>query len=473
MAHLFLSAVHKSSGKTTLAIGLCAEWYRLGQQVQPFKKGPDYIDPLWLSLAAGRHCWNLDFYTLTTDEILQRFGFGMVGADIGLIEGNKGLHDGMALDGSNSNAALAVLLGAPVVLVLDCQGMTRGVAPLVLGTRAFNPAVRVAGVILNKVAGVRHEGKLREALAYYTDVPVVGAVHRRSVLSIEERHLGLVPGNEQLNASHRIDSIRLAVVEAVDMSALTAIAASAPPVSRWPVNVTPGVADQAAPPRIRIGIAQDSAFGFYYPDDLLAMERHGVEIVPFSPLTDTRLPAVDGLFLGGGFPETHMERLAGNTAMLHAVKDFIERDGPVYAECGGLMYLARSLSWRGKTCPMVGLLPGDVVMWDSPRGRGYVLLRETPKHPWPPVHQGVHQGASNDPLVVAHEFHYSSLENRDPGLTYAYQVLRGSGVDGVHDGIVYRRLLANYAHLRDARAVPWVSRFVQFVRLPHEPVKEV
>ncbi|MEI6414478.1 MAG: cobyrinate a,c-diamide synthase [Pseudomonadota bacterium] len=458
MAHLFLSAVHKSSGKTTLAIGLCAEWSRLGRRVRPFKKGPDYIDPLWLSLAARQDCLNLDFHTLAIAEILERFEWGMAGTDIGLIEGNKGLHDGMALDGSDSNAALAVKLGAPVVLVLDCQGMTRGVAPLVRGNQSFDPAVRVAGVILNRVAGIRHEGKLREALAHYTEVPVLGALHRSAALIIEERHLGLVPGNEQADAERRIDSIRQVVADAVDLPALWAIAAAAPPVTS--VDTTP-IPTLTTGSRLRIGVAQDSAFGFYYPDDLLAMEQCGVELVPFSPLTDSRLPALDALFLGGGFPETHMERLEANAAMRHAVKDFIEGDGPVYAECGGLMYLARSLTWRGKTCQMAGLLPGDVVMWDSPRGRGYVRLQETSKHPWPRVSP---ESSAEPRVIPAHEFHYSSLENRDPGLTYAYQVLRGNGIDGVHDGIVYRRLLANYAHLRDARAVPWVSRFVQFVR---------
>ena len=196
MAHVYISAAHKSSGKTTLSIGLCAAFAAQGQRVQPFKKGPDYIDPLWLAQAAQRPCFNLDFNTMGPDEIGSLFARNMQSADIGLIEGNKGLYDGLALDGSNSNAALAKMLDAPIVLVLDSQGMTRGVAPLILGYQAFDPELKILGVILNKVGGRRHESKLRAVIEHYTDVRVIGAVHRDDELRIDERHLGLVPSNE-------------------------------------------------------------------------------------------------------------------------------------------------------------------------------------------------------------------------------------------------------------------------------------
>lgn len=452
MAHLYISAAHKSSGKTTLSIGLCAALRGQGLKVQPFKKGPDYIDPLWLGQAAGRPCFNLDYYTMDRSEISDMFAARMQDADFGLVEGNKGLYDGLALDGSNSNAALAAQLDSPIVLVLDSQGMTRGVAPLILGYQAFDPAIRIVAVILNKVGGSRHEAKLRAVVEHYTDVKVIGAVQRSDELQINERHLGLVPSNEFGGSQARIERMAQLVREQVDLDALRAMAGTAP--------ATPAVAPPAtfAPaPSVRIAYASDSAFGFYYAGDLEALRAAGAELVAFSPLRDQRLPACDGLFLGGGFPETHMDQLESNAAMRRAVAAFIEADRPVYAECGGLMYLCDSLTWAGKTRRMAGVIPTGVVMHDKPQGRGYVRLRETGDHPWPLSRDG-------SDTVSAHEFHYSALERVPDGLRFAYRVERGHGLDGLHDGIRYRNLLASYAHLRDTRSHPWAARFVGFVR---------
>jgi cobyrinic acid a,c-diamide synthase len=451
MTHLFISAAHKSSGKTTVSVGLCAALRARGQGVQPFKKGPDYIDPLWLSQAAGRPCYNLDFYTMARGEIEQTFRERMSGADVGLVEGNKGLYDGLDLDGSNSNAALAALLGAPVVLVLDTRGMTRGVAPLILGYQAFDPQIHIAGVILNHVGGSRHEGKLRQVIEHYTDVRVVGAVPQARELEIVERHLGLMPSNESREAAAQIERLGARIGSAVDLDAVLAIAAQAAPVGRAP----PSPAVPA--PSVRIGIAQDEAFGFYYPGDLEALRRAGAELVPFDTLRDARLPDVDGLFIGGGFPEARMAELEANAPLREAVASFIAVGGPAYAECGGLMYLARSIAWQGKVCRMVGVIPADVVMCERPQGRGYVRLRETGEGPWPSLEDGPAE-------IAAHEFHYSRLENVAPGQRYAYHVLRGHGIDGSRDGLVHKNLLASYTHLRDAGGNHWTRRFVAHVQ---------
>ncbi len=217
MSHIMLSAAHKSSGKTTISIGVCAALAKRQHHVQPFKKGPDYIDPLWLSRAAGHDCINLDFYTMRREEIICRFHEHMEKAGIGVIEGNKGLYDGLDLDGTNSNAAMAKLLGANVILVLDARGMTRGIAPLVLGYQAFDREINITGVILNQVGGSRHEGKLVSILEHYTDVNIIGAVHRNPDLNIDERHLGLVPSNETVAVQLKIDSIRRAIEDQVDL----------------------------------------------------------------------------------------------------------------------------------------------------------------------------------------------------------------------------------------------------------------
>jgi cobyrinic acid a,c-diamide synthase len=471
MNRLLISAAHKSSGKTTLSIGLCAAFARHGLAVQPFKKGPDYIDPMWLSLASGRPCHNLDFFLMQSEEILATFAHRTAGADLAIIEGNKGLYDGLDLHGSNSNAALAKLLHAPVILVIDARGMTRGVAPLILGYQAFDRDVRIAGVILNQLGGARHEKKLRAVIEHYTDVPVLGAVQHDDGLAILERHLGLVPSNEDRAARAKIDAIATRIADQVDLDRLLSVAAAlSPPVDGTderpdtaqrpsPGAVARRMPAGAAEKPIRIGIARDAAFAFYYPADLEALERHGAQLVPFDTLRDPHLPVVDALLIGGGFPETHMQALEANHSLRAEIRQSVEAGMPVYAECGGLMYLTRSLTWQGRRHEMVGAVPADTVMHDRPQGRGYVKLRETDKCPWPPLGD---RPADNE--IRAHEFHYSALENAASGLEYAYEVVRGTGIDGQHDGIVHHNTLACYSHMRDVGGNHWTARFVEFIR---------
>ena len=453
MSQIFISAAHKSSGKTTVTLGLCAALCARGLKVQPFKKGPDYIDPMWLGRAAGHTCHNLDFYTQSRDEIRDMVGYYARGADITLIEGNKGLYDGLDLDGSNSNAALAKLLSAPVVLVLDARGMTRGIAPLILGYQAFDADINIAGVILNQLGGSRHEAKLRSVIEHYTDVPVVGAVARNTDMEILERHLGLIPSNEQKDAAQQIVRIGHSIEAQVDLDMLLSIAAesSVPPAPAEPPSA---IAPLDQP--LRIAVARDEAFGFYYPDDLQAMTDAGAELIAVDTLRDTTLPAVDGLFIGGGFPESCMQKLQANASLRGTIRQAIEDGLPVYAECGGLMYLSRSLSWKGSRCEMVGSIPADTVMHERPQGRGYVRLTPTASHPW-----GIGTGEAVE--LCAHEFHYSALDGLKTGNGFAFQVVRGSGIDGVHDGFVYKNLLACYTHQRTTRGNRWTEDFLRFV----------
>lgn len=451
MHRLLVSAAHKSSGKTSVSIGLTAELYRRGLSVQAFKKGPDYIDPMWLAAASARACYNLDFNVSSPEQLRLEFARHGARADVCLIEGNNGLYDGLDLRGSNSNAALARLLGLPVVLVLDARGMTRGIAPLILGYQAFDASIRIAGVILSRVGGARHEAKLRAVIEHYTDVPVLGAMHEAAELAIVERHLGLMPANEDGAAKARIAALAAAVARQVDLARLLELS-----VSPAPAAAAAALAPRPAQ-RVRIGIARDRAFGFYYADDLEALERAGAELTFFDTLRDARLPAVDALIIGGGFPEVFMAELEANAALRAEILAAIEAGLPAYAECGGLMYLARSLSWHGKTRRMVGAIPGDVVMHERSQGRGYVRLAPTAAHPWA-------GGGDLRAEIAAHEFHYSSIEALDPGTRFAYRVVRGHGADGTSDGIVVHNLLASYAHLRSAGACDWAARFVGFVQ---------
>ncbi len=565
MARLFLSAAHKSSGKTTVTAGVAAALRARGLVVQPFKKGPDYIDPMWLTAAAGRSCRNLDFHTMGRAEIRAEFVRHGAGADLALVEGNKGLHDGVAVDGADSNAALAKLLDAPVVLVVDTRGITRGIAPLLHGYRDFDRGVRIAGVILNRVAGARHEGKLVHAVHAYTDLPVLGAVGRSADLALDAEHIGLVPPAEVAAAGDRVERIARRIEACVDLDRVRELASrtgpladvppaaprpcvgdgpapAAPRAARPPAAPRPYASDGPAPARpladvppaalrpyagdgpaparplayvppaalrpyagdgpaparpladvppaalrpyagdgpapagpladvppipprplaarppfdVRIAVARDAAFCFYYPGDLEALEAAGARVVPFDTLRDPAPPEADGIFIGGGFPERAMDDLEANASMRAALGARIAAGLPVYAECGGLMYLARRIRWNERNCEMVGAIPADVVMHPQPRGRGYVVLEPTGDAPWAPEAGGA---------VHAHEFHHSTLENMaGADWRYAYRVRRGRGVDGEHDGIVIGSLLASYSHLREVEGCRWTERFVSYVR---------
>jgi cobyrinic acid a,c-diamide synthase len=451
---IFISAAHKSSGKTTISIGLCAALTGIGKKVSPFKKGPDYIDPIWLSHAAGKPCYNLDFYTSDSEEILNDLATHGRHSDISIIEGNKGLYDGLDLDGSNSNAALAVLSKTPVILVIDSRGMTRGIAPLILGYQAFDPDILIAGIILNNVGGPRHESKLQNVIEHYTDVPVVGAVHNNQQLHLPERHLGLQPGNEYDEVEKKINKIGEIIASQVDLNKITEIAARAEPIAGHISSTNRPAYNRS----LRIAIARDAAFNFYYQNDLDAFAECGSKLIAFDTLNDKTLPQdIDALLIGGGFPETQMEKLAANAQLRQEIYKRIENGLPVYAECGGLMYLCRSIKWQDRKCDMVGIIPADSVMHKKPQGRGYVRMKKTEAFPW-------HNKTDADDIIKAHEFHYSSLENLADTAEFALQVLRGSGIDGEYDGIVYKNLFACYTHQRNTRKNPWVANFTDFVR---------
>lgn len=454
MSHLYLSATHKSSGKTTLTLGLARALALRGRAVRAFKRGPDYIDPLWLARASGRPAYNLDFNTQSPEAIRALLARGAAGMDISLIEGNKGLFDGMSIDGHDSNAALARLSGAPVVLVVDCAGITRGIAPLLHGYTTFEPDLPFAGVILNKVAGPRHESKLREAVETYTDLPILGAVPRRDELVIVERHLGLIPANEDRTAEDHIAAIAAMVAESVDLDAIEAAAATARPLPTEPPR-------QPAPPALgqrplRIGIARDAAFAFYYQDDLEAFAEDGAELVTVDTLRDHALPeGLDGLVLGGGFPETQAPALEANVALRRDIRQKLAAGLPCYAECGGLMYLCRAIRWHGKSHGMVGLVPADARMFERPKGRGYVRLRPTADTAAPWTVETAPDGA-----IPAHEFHYSALDRMEEALPLAYRVERGEGITGDADGLILGHTVATYTHMRGN----WVRPFLAFVR---------
>ncbi len=474
MPSFYISAAHKSSGKTTLSIGLSAAIRQRGLSLQTFKKGPDYIDPIWLTRASGSPCYNLDFFNSSHAFILQQYDQYTTNKDAILVEGNMGLFDGISLDGSDSNAAMAKLLQLPVILVVDCSGTSRSIAPLLNGYLQFDKNIHYAGVILNKLAGKRHETKLREVVETYTDFKILGAVHRNNKIKVTERHLGLIPSHEMPDQANTIiELLAHQVNQFIDVDNLLADHSSTtrsdhkfPPAGASQKPATPNSlsAQSSVKQGLRIAIAIDQAFGFYYPGDIRRFDELGVELVPFNTLTDSHLPEnLDGLFIGGGFPETRIERLAANSSLLKSVRDIINEGLPTYAECGGLMYLCSGFKQGKKIYPLCDVIPATVTMKKRPQGRGYVILQSKTDHPWY-KDTGLYSKDRRPVDIRAHEFHYSLLQDLPDDLRYAYSVKRGTGIDGLNDGILMGNLVASYTHLRQTDQCFWVDNFVSFVR---------
>jgi cobyrinic acid a,c-diamide synthase len=303
-------------------------------------------------------------------------------------------------------------------------------------------------VILNNLGGSRHESKLRAVIEHYTDVEVIGAVQHDASMQIAERHLGLVPANEQQAALSRIQQVGERVAAQVDLERLLDIADSAAAL-----DLALATRGSSSDSTVRVGIAHDQAFGFYYSEDLDTLRAANVDLIEIDTIRLRELPKLDGLIIGGGFPEVFMDELESNTTLRSSIRSAIESGLPTYAECGGLMYLSRSLSWKGRTRKMVGVVPGDTMMHAHPVGRGYARLQPTGNDRW-----------QEQVEIPAHEFHYSSLENLPVDSIYAYQVKRGHGIDGRHDGYQIHNLLAAYVHRRGSGTQGWITPFLNQVR---------
>ncbi|MBP1762594.1 MAG: hydrogenobyrinic acid a,c-diamide synthase/cobyrinate a,c-diamide synthase [Firmicutes bacterium] len=440
-----IGAPHGRSGKTTITLGLIAALRRSGLAVQPFKKGPDFIDPGWLGLAAGRSCRNLDLYFLNKQRLAEQFVRGCHGADIAVIEGAMGLYDGLDLEGSDSTAAVARAVKAPIILVIDTTRMTRSAAALVKGFQNFEPDTEIAGVILNKVARARHENILRGSIESYTGIPVVGAIPKQKKPFIAERHLGLVTVEEWNQVNELLDELGQQTEKYVDLQAVLKIAATARPL--------PAVASvrKTASPRVRIGVIKDSVFSFYYPDNLEALEDEGAELVYINSLSDKFLPDIQGLYIGGGFPEVFAQKLEENISLRASIRSEIENGLPVYAECGGLMYLCRNLIYNGQNYEMCGVLPCDTRMSSVPRGHGYTKMM---------THDSNYLFAQGSE-IRGHEFHHSQICNVDENeINFIFKVERGYGLDGQRDGIAVNNVIASYNHLYAPSHPEWAANFM-------------
>ena len=470
---IIISALRGGSGKTISSVGITAALVQRGKIIAPFKKGPDYIDAGWLALAAGRQCYNLDTFLIQEKIILKSFACYIQASDLAVIEGNRGLYDSIDRDGNTSTAELAKLLDLPVILCIDGTKATRTMAAVVLGCQQFDPGVRIRGVILNRVAGKRHENNLRTCIEHYCRIPVLGAIPKLRKQAFPERHMGLVPTPEHAWAKTAISTIAAVISKHLDLDGILAVARSAgdmaskaQPVreqqrievagrnnasSKFPsdVCVEKYVVAGDAP---KIGIIRDSSFQFYYPENLEALEAAGAELIFTSPLTEEAVPIVDALYIGGGFPETHAKQLAGNIAYRNQIRDLAEKGLPIYAECGGLMYLGERLLLEDDTYAMVGFFPLVFDLHKRPQGHGYTIVSVDQKNPFFEV------GTE----IRGHEFHYSkAIEYRGSMDLLVFQVQRGAGLINGRDGICHKKVLATYTHIHSLGTPLWAKSMVE------------
>ncbi len=436
-----------------LSLGIIAAWRRLGKSIAPYKKGPDYIDAGWLALSAGRPCYNLDTFLVDRSEVLRSFLSHTQPHDIAVIEGNRGLYDGIDTEGSTSSAEVAKLLKTPVLISLDCTKTTRTVAAVVSGCQQFDRELGIKGIILNRIAGNRHEQNLRKNIEHYCGVPVVGAVPKLGAENFPERHMGLVPTPEHSWAVASIDAAAEIAQRYLDMELIEqiAVAAALDPVvvdGPWALSET---AASFGNPRPVIGVIRDSAFQFYYPDNIEALRLAGAEVIFISAFDTNTFPAVDGLYIGGGFPETHAEKLGKNVGFMAGLKARIDEGMPVYAECGGLMYLGDALVIDGNTYPMAGVLPIVFGLSERPQGLGYTVVRVESENPYYAV------GTE----IRGHEFRYSKvLEWRGDDRNLVFGMQRGTGFINGRDGIRHKNVLATYTHIHALGLPAWAPSMV-------------
>lgn len=440
---LVIAATHSGAGKTTLVTGLLAALAKRGLTVQSYKVGPDYIDPGYHQLASGKPAHNLDTWLLPEQEMAAIFAQTAAGNDLVLIEGVMGLHDG-GRNGISSTAAIAKLLNAPVVLVVDARSMGESAAAVALGYKLYDPAVQFAGVIVNRIGSDAHRLMITEALERL-NIPVLGTIKRDAALTMPERHLGLTPVTEH-DAGPMLSVLAEQIGSQVDLEQIIKLANQAPPLS---IEEKHG---QAAAPVVRIGVAKDDVFTFYYPQSLDALAAQGAEIVPFSPLNDAVLPSVDGLILGGGFPEMFLDRLAANQSMLQSIYQAGQQGMPIYAECGGLMYLSRGISdFEGQFHAMVGLVPATCAMQSKLETVGYVEATALCDNVL----------CESQAVIRGHEFHFSRmLPEAEADFSWAFQFKKNRTGATYPGGFAAKNMLASYLHLHFAGNPQAAKRFV-------------
>ncbi|MBI5198825.1 MAG: cobyrinate a,c-diamide synthase [Nitrospirae bacterium] len=464
-----IAGLKGGSGKTIITLGIIKAWRDKDLKIVPFKKGPDYIDAGWLAYAADQPCYNLDPFLVGKEKILTSFLEHTIDFDGAIIEGNRGLYDGMDVDGTYSTAELSKIIRSPTILVLDCTKTTRTLAAMVIGCKNFDKEMDIRGVILNQIANSRQESLIRNTFEHYSDLPVLGALPRIREELFLERHMGLTPYQEYGNPKEAIDAIGKLAKEYIDLDGIWKIAKEAPPLNAefHPLPTPPpsrgreGVGGRLRTTysELKIGVIKDSAFQFYYPENFTELVRRGATLIEINALKDREIPEVDALYIGGGFPETHALALSENIHFRTSLRNAIEEGLPVYAECGGLMYLGEALLLEDTTYPMSGIFPIVFCLEKMPQAHGYTIVNVERDNPYFPV------GC----ILRGHEFHYSKVINQDitaqlskrDDIYFAFKMERGQGLIDKMDAICYKNVLATYTHLHASGSGEWANGLIR------------
>ncbi|HMK45605.1 MAG TPA: Ni-sirohydrochlorin a,c-diamide synthase [Methanocella sp.] len=449
---VILAGDRSSAGKTTISVAIMALLKDQGRSVQPFKVGLDYIDPSYHSMITGKQGGNLDGYLMSDRAVLEAFLHSSKGCDISIIEGVRGLYEGLeSLSDTGSTAQIAKILKAPVVLIVDAQSITRSTAAIVKGYRDFDRSVNIQGVILNKIGSDRHAEKARTAIEKYTGVEVLGAVPRSNAMKLTMRHLGLIPAREGASRVEgfdaKLDKIKETIRDNLNLQRIVEIANEAPQLRER----KPEIFTTRKPGGVRIGLALDESFNFYYKDNIDLLQCKGAEIIQFSPLHDEEIPEVDGIIIGGGYPEIFAADLAANETMRKSICEASERGMPIYAECGGLMYLMKNLEIEdGSRHGMAGVFDGTASM-KHVRTIGYVVGRFETNAPI----------GEEGSIFKGHEFHHSMITDLPSNTKFAYRLNRGAGIREGMDGMISNNTLAAYTHLHAASYLQLADKFVE------------
>lgn len=428
-----LGATQSNSGKTTIAMALMAAFRKKGLIVQPFKVGPDYIDPMYHTEATGRSSRNLDSFMLEPDTINYLFQKNSQTADIAIVEGVMGLYDGLSgFSLVGSSAHISEILKIPVILVVNANGMSLSAAALINGFRDFSPNLKIAGVILNNIKNDSAFSHLKEIIEAVSHIPVLGYLPHNSDFALNDRHLGLYCSEEIADLQYKLDILSDAIIDHCDLEKLAAVTAYSPDVSTelaLPAPLTH---------KVRLGVAKDKAFNFYYQDSLDLLADLGAEIVPFSPLQDKSLPEVDCLYLGGGYPELNLKELAANKSFLQDIREALESGLPCYAECGGFIYLGRTMTMLGETHKLVDFFPFDFTMTDRLQHFGYMTAN---------IKKGTPLSLEEEIIIKGHEFHYTKRRDETPFATvYNVSKQRRDKTVNWQEGYVKQNTLGGYPH---------------------------
>ncbi len=453
-SRIIVSGLSGDSGKTVVSCGLLASFENRGLDVASFKKGPDYIDSAWLTLASGKPARNLDTYLMGFSHVKKSFVKNSVSNGVNVIEGNRGLFDGFDSKGTHSTAELAKHLKSPVIIVQNVSKVTRTAAASILGCIKFDPELEISGVILNQVAGERHGRVASTAIEDITGVPVLGSIPKlKGKYILPSRHLGLITPGEYEKRSAIIEDLCKVIDDYVDVSRILEILNSLP---LYEENDT-GQADiksEAAHSEVNIGYFRDKSFSFYYPENLELLKDRGANLIPISSEEDSSLGDIDALYIGGGFPEANLDALTVNEILKSDLKELVENGLPVYAECGGLMYLAESVEWKGKTFSMSGILPVNVSMSRKPKGHGYCEALVDSDNPF----------FKTGTVLKGHEFHYSGISGYDPDINSSLFISRGTGCFDKRDGLTYKNVFASYLHLHALATPEWINGMINCAR---------